>query len=404
MTSVKHNTYRQFFPSLNGNNQDVVYLDSAASTQVPEAVLSSIQQYYSQGHANVHRASHRFARQSTNAFELARKTIAEFIGAKASNVILTSGSTQASNIIASGLSNTIQAGDEIWVSELEHHSNLVPWQQLALRCKAIIKPIPVLENGDINLDFLRENINERCKIIAIAHVSNSIGAMLPVPEICRLAHQYGAKVVVDGAQAVAHLDVDVKRLGCDYYFFSGHKLYAPTGIGALYGTTEALESLAPSIFGGEMINHVSMQESSWNSLPYRLEAGTPNIVGAIGLAAAVDFLAQFPIKERLQHERSLLNYTLQQLSQHPSVELVGKPMMRVGSIAFNLTNIHPQDAATLFDQYNIALRCGHHCAMPLNAKLAPQGSIRLSLGIYNSVEDIDLMLSSIDSLVELFDE
>ncbi|MGY5449671.1 aminotransferase class V-fold PLP-dependent enzyme [Agarivorans sp. MS3-6] len=404
MTSVKHNTYRQFFPSLNGNNQDVVYLDSAASTQVPEAVLSSIQQYYSQGHANVHRASHRFARQSTNAFELARKTIAEFIGAKASNVILTSGSTQASNIIASGLSNTIQAGDEIWVSELEHHSNLVPWQQLALRCKAIIKPIPVLENGDINLDFLRENINERCKIIAIAHVSNSIGAMLPVPEICRLAHQYGAKVVVDGAQAVAHLDVDVKRLGCDYYFFSGHKLYAPTGIGALYGTTEALECLAPSIFGGEMINHVSMQESSWNSLPYRLEAGTPNIVGAIGLAAAVDFLAQFPIKERLQHERSLLNYTLQQLSQHPSVELVGKPMMRVGSIAFNLTNIHPQDAATLFDQYNIALRCGHHCAMPLNARLAPQGSIRLSLGIYNSVEDIDLMLSSIDSLVELFDE
>ncbi|WP_163132825.1 aminotransferase class V-fold PLP-dependent enzyme [Agarivorans sp. Alg241-V36] len=404
MTSLKHTRYRQFFPSLNGTNQPFAYLDSAASTQVPEVVLKDIEQYYRQGHANVHRASHSFARHATNAFELARKTLAEFIGAKAQNVIWTSGTTQAANLLADGLAHLVEEDDEIWVSELEHHSNLVPWQQLALKRKAVLKAIPVLDNGDIDLAYFRQQLSEKCKIVAVAHVSNSIGATQPIPELSRLAHQYGAKIVVDGAQAVAHLDVDVNRLACDYYLFSGHKLYGPTGIGVLYGTEQALELLEPSVFGGEMISKVSLETSTWNSLPYRLEAGTPNISGAIGLASAIRFLAQFPLKERLSHERQLLAYALKQLKQHPKVELVGEPMMRVGIIAFNLRGVHPQDAATLFDQYNVALRCGHHCAMPLSHRLSPEGSIRLSLGLYNNQQDIDQAIEAIDKIMELFDE
>ncbi|WP_411991168.1 aminotransferase class V-fold PLP-dependent enzyme [Agarivorans sp. DSG3-1] len=404
MTSLKHTRYRQFFPSLNGNNQQIAYLDSAASTQVPEQVLSEIEKYYRQGHANVHRASHSFARNATNAFELARKTIAEFIGAKAQNIIFTSGTTQAVNLLADGLAHLVAEGDHIWLSEMEHHSNLVPWQQLAKRNNAELKVIPVLENGDIDLGYFRQHISDKCKIVAVTHVSNSIGAMQPIPELSRIAHQVGAKIVVDGAQAVAHLDIDVNRLGCDYYLFSGHKLYGPTGIGVLYGTEQALEQIKPSVFGGEMISKVSFEQSTWNTLPYRLEAGTPNIIGAIGLASAVQFLNQFPLKERLSVERSLLNYALQKLEQHPQVELVGKPMMRVGIIAFNLRNVHPQDAATLFDQYNVALRCGHHCAMPLSNTLSPRGSIRLSLGIYSEQSDIDQALDAINKIMELFDD
>ncbi|WP_055731387.1 aminotransferase class V-fold PLP-dependent enzyme [Agarivorans gilvus] len=403
MTSLKHTPYRQYFPSLTTNNQ-LAYLDSAASTQVPEAVLSAMDKYYRQGHGNVHRASHSFARLATNAFESARKSIAQFIGAESQNIIWTSGSTQACNILARGLAQQLNQGDEIWISELEHHSNLVPWQQLAQQQKAKLRAIPILENGDLNLAYFRENLSDKCKIVAVSQVSNAIGSIQPVPEISRLAHQVGAKVVVDGAQAVAHLSVDVQRLGCDYYYFSGHKLYGPTGIGVLYGTESALELLEPSNFGGEMISKVAIEQSQWNSLPYRLEAGTPNIVGAIGLAAAIEFLSQFPSQQRLQHERDLLAYALRKLQQHPAVELVGQPMMRTGLIAFNLRGIHPQDAATLFDQYNVAVRCGHHCAMPLGNKLSPQGSIRLSLGLYNDQQDIDQALEAIDKIMELFDE
>ncbi|WP_432452700.1 aminotransferase class V-fold PLP-dependent enzyme [Agarivorans sp. QJM3NY_29] len=404
MTSAKQHIYRRYFPSLNRENQQLTYLDSAASTQVPKAVLNAIQNYYQHGHGNVHRASHQFARQATNAFESARKTIAEFIGSKADNIIWTSGTTQGCNMLANGLAYSLTEGDEIWVSELEHHSNLVPWQQLAARTRATLKCIPILNNGDIDIDNFKEHFSEKCKILAVSHVSNSIGALLPIPELVRHAQQYGAKVIVDGAQAIAHLDVNVERLGCDYYLFSGHKVYGPTGIGVLYGKTEALEALQPSIFGGEMISQVSCETSTWNRLPYRLEAGTPNIVGAIGLAAALKFLKQFPLKERLNHERSLLNYALTKLREHPKVELIGTPMMRVGLISFVLKGIHPQDAATLFDQYNIALRCGHHCAMPLSKKLAKQGSIRLSLGLYNTQQEIDKLIEAIDNIMELFDE
>ncbi len=403
MTSLKHTPYRQYFPSLSTNNQ-FAYLDSAASTQVPEAVLAAMDKYYRQGHGNVHRASHSFARLATNAYESARTSIAEFVGAQSQNIILTSGSTQACNLLAKGLAYQLNQGDEIWISELEHHSNLVPWQQLAKQKKVTLRAIPIQENGDLNLAYFRDNLSSKCKIVAVAQVSNAIGSIQPIPEISRLAHKVGAKVVVDGAQAIAHLAVDVQRLGCDYYYFSGHKLYGPTGIGVLYGTESALELLEPSDFGGEMIAKVAIEQSEWNTLPYRLEAGTPNIVGAIGLAAAIQFLNQFPKQQRLQHERDLLNYALNKLQQHPAVELVGKPMMRTGLIAFNLLNVHPQDAATLFDQYNVAVRCGHHCAMPLGNKLSPQGSIRLSLGLYNDQQDIDQAVDAIDKIMELFDE
>ncbi|WP_026960607.1 aminotransferase class V-fold PLP-dependent enzyme [Aliagarivorans taiwanensis] len=398
---MSQTAFRSLFPCFSTKDRFPVYLDSAASTQLPQSVIDAQVNYCRAGHANVNRSGHTLARQATDKFNQTRQLVAAHIGAQAEQLIWTSGTTDAINTVASGLTHLLTADDEIWTTELEHHANLVTWQQLAATTGASLRYIPVLENGDLDIAHFEAQLSKRCKLVAIAHVSNTTGTINPVARVARLAQQFDAKVLVDGAQAVAHLKVDVNQLDCDYYVFSGHKMYGPTGIGALYGKPAALDALQPSKFGGEMISKVSLSGSEWNQLPYRLEAGTPNIIGALGMGAAAQFLADIEFNERHRHERQLLSYALQQLSTHPEVELLAKPMLQTSVIAFRLRDIHPQDAATLLDQQGIALRCGHHCAMPLSAKLSDVGSLRISFGLYNEPADVDALMQAIDHCVEL---
>ncbi|RKF19830.1 cysteine desulfurase [Alginatibacterium sediminis] len=403
MTDIFAQQVQEQFSLFRHTKAAEIYLDNAASTQVPDSVLNCVLNHYQSGHGNVHRASHSFARNSTLRFESARDVVADWINAQQrENIIWTSGTTDAINLIADGLAHTINAGDEILVSTLDHHSNLVPWQMLAKRCNAHLREIPILANGDLDLEHFSAMLNPKVKIVALPHVANTIGCVLPIAQITRLCHDVNALCIVDGAQAIAHQPIDVQRLGCDFYVFSGHKMYAPTGIGVLYGKTTALELLKPSRFGGEMISKVSFDSSSWNVLPYRLEAGTPNIVGAIAIAAAIRFIEQWPVKQRLAHEQDLLHYAIKRLTQHPLVEILASPTLHSSAIAFNLKNIHPQDAAVLFDQQDLALRAGSHCASPLTQQLSPQGMLRISFALYNQLSDIDTLMTAIDMIEDLY--
>ncbi|MCZ0753837.1 aminotransferase class V-fold PLP-dependent enzyme [Aeromonas enteropelogenes] len=406
MNQQQHDRLRSQFPALaqEVNGHPLVYLDNAATTQKPQAVLDAINHYYRADNANVHRAAHALSGRATRAFEDARETVARFINAPRSHeVIWTRGTTEAINLVAQswGMSE-LKAGDEILLSTLEHHANIVPWQLVAQRTGAVIRVIPLDERGDLDMTAYRALLGPRTRLVSIAHVSNALGTVNPVAEIVAAAKAVGALTLIDGAQAVAHLDVDVQAIGCDFYAFSGHKLYGPTGIGVLWGRTALLERMPPWQAGGEMIDMVSFSGTTFNTLPFKFEAGTPHIAGAIGLAAAIDFVMEQDRGLLASHEEALTDYLVAGLRQVPGLHLVGEPGQRAGAVSFLLTDIHPQDAATLLDMQGIALRVGHHCAMPLMDSLGIGGTIRASLACYNNRDDVDALLAALHKLSDFF--
>lgn len=406
MNQQQHDRLRGQFPALaqEVNGHPLVYLDNAATTQKPQAVLDAINHYYRADNANVHRAAHALSGRATRAFEDARETVARFINAPRSHeVIWTRGTTEAINLVAQswGMSE-LRAGDEIVLSTLEHHANIVPWQLVAQRTGAVIRVIPLDERGDLDIAAYLALLGPRTRLVSVAHVSNALGTVNPVKEMVAAAKAVGALTLIDGAQAVAHLEVDVQAIGCDFYAFSGHKLYGPTGIGVLWGRTELLERMPPWQAGGEMIDRVSFSGTTFNTLPFKFEAGTPHIAGAIGLAAAIGFVMEQDKDSLASHEAALTDYLVAGLQQVPGLCLVGEPGQRAGAVSFLLDDIHPQDAATLLDMQGIALRVGHHCAMPLMESLGIGGTMRASLACYNNRDDVDALLAALHKLRDFF--
>ncbi|KLV37574.1 hypothetical protein SH16_03829 [Aeromonas caviae] len=406
MNQQQHDRLRGQFPALaqEVNGHPLVYLDNAATTQKPQAVLDAINHYYRADNANVHRAAHALSGRATRAFEDARETVARFINAPRSHeVIWTRGTTEAINLVAQswGMSE-LRAGDEIVLSTLEHHANIVPWQLVAQRTGAVIRVIPLDERGDLDMAAYLALLGPRTRLVSVGHVSNALGTVNPVKEMVAAAKAVGALSLIDGAQAVAHLEVDVQAIGCDFYAFSGHKLYGPTGIGVLWGHTALLERMPPWQAGGEMIDRVSFSGTTFNTLPFKFEAGTPHIAGTIGLAAAIDFVMEQDRDSLASHEAALTDYLIAGLQQVPGLRLVGEPGQRAGAVSFLLEDIHPQDAATLLDMQGIALRVGHHCAMPLMESLGIGGTMRASLACYNNRDDVDALLAALHKLSDFF--
>tara|TARA_R110001583_G_scaffold26533_18_gene95593 strand:+ start:10815 stop:12041 length:1227 start_codon:yes stop_codon:yes gene_type:complete len=398
---------RAQFPILNQqvNDHPLVYLDNAATTQKPQSVIDAICHYYQSSNANVHRASHALSNIATSLFEQSRVKVQTFINAQRSEeIIWTKGTTEGINLLANVFAEQLQVGDEIIISAVEHHANIVPWQMLAKKTGALIKVIPLTFAHCLDLEIFKALLSEKTKIVSIAHVSNALGIINPIKEIIDLAHQQGAKVIIDGAQAVAHIDVDVQQLDCDFYLFSGHKLFAPTGIGVLYGKYDLLDQLPAWQGGGEMIKSVSFEQTIYNQLPFKFEAGTPNIAGAIGLGAAIDFVNGLDTNITQQHEKSLLEYTEAALNNMPDVSVFAKGLNKSGAISFIVKGEHSADIAMLLNAQGIAVRSGSHCAMPLMSVLSCNGTIRVSFSIYNTINEAKLFITSLQSVVELLKE
>lgn len=397
---------RRDFPILQQqvNGQPLVYLDNAATTQKPEVVIEAISHYYRHDNANVHRGAHTLSDRATVAFENARTTVARFLNSPApSQVIWVRGATEAINLVAHSWGrSTLQAGDRILVSYLEHHSNIVPWQMVAAATGAEVVPIPVTDNGELDLDALAALLDERVRLVAVNHVSNALGTINPVAEITRMAQAVGARVMVDGSQATAHMAVDVQAIGCDFYAFSGHKLFGPTGIGVLWGKASVLEAMPPFLGGGEMIETVSFSGSTWNTLPFKFEAGTPNIAGAIGLAAAIDYLGTLDMAAAAQHEVALLEQSIALGAGVEGLRRIGNPAHSVGIFSFVIDGIHPSDLGMLLDQQGIAVRTGHHCTQPLMAHYQLPGTVRSSYSLYNTAEDVERLFAGIHKAKRLF--
>lgn len=398
---------RADFPVLNQmvNDEPLIYLDNAATTQKPQAVLDVLNHYYLQDNANVHRGVHTLAERATAEFEAARKKVQQFIHANSNKeIIFTKGTTDSLNIIAQSYGEFIQAGDEIVISKMEHHANLIPWQQLAKRKQAVLRYIPLTADGHLDVQAAKTIINEKTAIVALAQVSNVLGTVNPVKEMAQLAHQHQAIMVVDGAQAVAHMPVDVQDLDCDFYCFSGHKMCGPTGIGVLYGKQALLEKMEPVAFGGEMIDFVDLYESTWTELPWKFEAGTPNIAGAIGLGAAIDYLEKIGMQTIHDYEQAIVAELLPKLQQIEGLTIYGpqNPTEHTAVIAFNLDHLHPHDVASALDMQGIAVRAGHHCAQPLIKELGCFATARASFYFYNTKEEADQLVAAILATKEFF--
>lgn len=398
---------RADFPVLNQmvNDEPLIYLDNAATTQKPQAVLDVLNHYYLHDNANVHRGVHTLAERATAEFEAARKKVQQFIHANSNKeIIFTKGTTDSLNIVAQSYGEFIQAGDEIVISKMEHHANLIPWQQLAKRKQAVLRYIPLTADGHLDVQVAKTIINEKTAIVALAQVSNVLGTVNPVKEIAQLAHQHQAIMVVDGAQAVAHMPVDVQDLDCDFYCFSGHKMCGPTGIGVLYGKQTLLEKMEPVAFGGEMIDFVDLYESTWTELPWKFEAGTPNIAGAIGLGAAIDYLEKIGMQTIHEYEQAIVAELLPKLQQIEGLTIYGpqNPAEHTAVIAFNLDHLHPHDVASALDMQGIAVRAGHHCAQPLIKELGCFATARASFYFYNTKEEADQLVAAILATKEFF--
>ncbi|MEC0332875.1 cysteine desulfurase [Paenibacillus macerans] len=386
------------------NWHPLVYLDSAASSQKPVQVLEALKHYYEWDNANVHRGVHTLGSRATDAYEGAREKVARFIGAaRREEIIFTRGTTTSLNLVASSYgAASVNEGDEIVITPMEHHSNLIPWQQLALKKKAVLKYIPLQPDGHIALEDAEKTITGKTKIVATSYVSNVLGVVNPVKELAAIAHRHGAVMVVDGAQSTPHMKVNVQDLDCDFYAFSGHKMCAPTGIGVLYGKKHLLESMEPIEYGGEMIDDVGLYESSWKELPWKFEGGTPIIAGAVGLAAAIDFLEGIGLEEIHRHEAKLAAYAMNRLSEIEGLTLYGPREREVGLLTFNLEDIHPHDVATVLDASGIAIRAGHHCCQPLMRWLEASATARASLYLYNTEQDIDRLAEALIQTKEYF--
>ncbi len=385
------------------NNSDLVYLDNASTSQKPQAVLDTINSVYTKSNANVHRALYSLGTEATEKYEDSRKKIANFIGADSEKeIIFTSGATESLNLLAYSLSSDLCPEDEILISEMEHHSNIIPWQRLAKRTGAKIQYIPITIDGELDLSEVNNLFNSNTKIVSLTHVSNVLGTINPIKKISSMAHQYGAVLIIDGAQGAAHKKINVKDLGCDFYAFSGHKMLGPTGSGVLWGKLNLLDHMEPFMSGGEMIDKVTMTSATWNEVPYKFEAGTPNFIQAIGLGAAVEYLESIGMDEITDHENELTSYALSKLQTINNIKIHGSGNNRIGVVSFNIENIHPHDLAQFLNEYNIALRVGHHCAQPLLSKLNETSTARLSTYLYNDEEDIDKLCSALQEIIGYF--
>lgn len=381
----------------------LVYLDNAATTQKPQAVIDAITAYYTTYNSNIHRASHHLANLATEAHEDARKKIQHYINAQhAREVIFTRGTTEAINLVAFSFGEAfIEPGDEVIVTELEHHSNFVPWQMMCERRGARFRVVPFDKNGELRLEVYENLLSEKTRLVAFNHVSNSLGTINPAKQIIRMAHEVGAAVLVDAAQAVQHTKHDVQALDADFYVFSGHKMYGPTGIGVLYGKEAWLQRMPPYQGGGEMIDQVSIEKTTYNQIPYKFEAGTPNIVGPIGLAAAIDYLNALSFEDVVAHEDALLEYGREKLSEIENLTIYGHANQRTSILSFNIAGIHHYDLGTLLDTHGIAVRTGHHCTQPIMTALGIDGTVRASLAIYNTRGDIDALVTAIQKVLKL---
>lgn len=397
---------REQFPILHQeiNGHPLVYLDNAATSQKPQVVIDAVKRYYEWENSNVHRGVHTLGSRATDAYEGAREKVARFINAESSEqIIFTRGTTTALNLVASSYARSVCGpGDEIVLTEMEHHSNLIPWQQAAIAVGATLKYIPLQSDGTIRVEDVEALVTERTKVVAIAYVSNVMGVVHPVKQIAEIAHRHGAVIVVDGAQSTPHMKVDVQDLDCDFYALSGHKMCAPTGIGALYGKKALLESMEPIEFGGEMINDVGLYESNWKELPWKFEGGTPIIAGAVGLGAAIDFLEEIGMDAIERHEAQLANYAMDRISEIEGISIYGPRKRKVGLITFNLGDVHPHDVATVLDAQGIAIRAGHHCCQPLMRWLKVSSTARASFYLYNTEEDVDRLVSALIQTKEYF--
>lgn len=380
----------------------LIFLDNSATTQKPTKVIKAVKEYYEQDNANVHRGIYKLAQKSTVLYEKAHEVVANFIGAEFEEIIFTKGTTEGLNLLAYSLGKNLNAGDEIVLSEMEHHSNIVPWQQIAKEKGAVLKFIPITKEYRLDMEKAAELITEKTKIVSIVHMSNVLGTINPVKEIAELAHEVGAVMIVDAAQSVPHLPVNVKESNCDFLVFSGHKMCAPTGIGVLYGRKELLKEMQPFLYGGDMIKEVTFEQSTWNELPWKFEAGTPNLAGAAGLLAAVEYLQEIGMNNVEAHGKKLMKYALEKLSVIPEVTVIGPAEVenRGPIISLNIEGMHPHDLSEMLDRENIAVRGGFHCAMPLFSKLGLDGSIRASFYIYNSKEDADRLVNAVMKAVE----
>lgn len=397
---------RKLFPILDQevNGHPLVYLDSAATSQKPIQVIEAVKRYYEWDNSNVHRGVHTLGSRATDAYEGAREKVRAFINASSTQeIIFTRGTTTALNLVATSYGRAVcVAGDEIVITPMEHHSNLIPWQQVAKATGATLKYIPLQPDGTISLEDVERTITDRTKIVSVAYVSNVMGVINPVKEIAAIAHKHGAKMVVDGAQSTPHLKVDVQDLDCDFYAFSGHKMCAPTGIGALYGKKELLNQMEPIEFGGEMIDFVELQDSTWKELPWKFEGGTPIIAGAVGLGAAIDFLNEIGLDNIHKHEEQLAAYAIERMSGIEDLVIYGPRKRSSGLVTFNLGDVHPHDVATVLDAEGVAVRAGHHCCQPLMRWLKASATTRASFYLYNTEEDIDRLVGALLRTKEYF--
>lgn len=375
----------------------LVYFDNGATTQKPVKVIEAVDRYYLTINSNIHRGVHYLSNEATDAFEQARKRVATFINAPESReVIFTKGTTESINLVANSLAGfLLKEGDEVIVTEMEHHANIVPWQMVCERVGAKLKVVPISDSGELLVESLDSLLTERVKIIAFAHVSNVLGTINPVQEICAKAHERGILTLVDGAQGIAHQTVDVQSLGCDFYVFSGHKMYAPMGTGVLWGKASLLESMPPYQGGGEMIDKVSFTGTTYNVIPYKFEAGTPDVGGVIGLMAAIDYLTEIDFGSALEYEEGVMHYAYESLKQIEGLRFIGDAKRRTGVISFILNGAHPYDVGSILDHQGIAVRTGHHCAQPLMDRFAIPGTVRASFSIYNTTEEVDKLVSGL---------
>ena len=398
--------FRADFPALHQrvHGKPLAYLDSAASTQRPQAVIDAMVAQERRNHANVHRGVHRLSQRSTEAYEGAREKVRAFVNASGSQeIIFTRGATESINLVAASLGRTrLNPGDEVLITWMEHHSNIVPWQMICAQTGARLVAVPMTPAGELDMEEYERLLSERTRIVAVGHVSNALGTINPVQAVIARAHEAGAVVLVDGAQAAPHLRIDVQALDCDFYAFSGHKMFGPTGTGVLYGKSALLDAMPPYQSGGEMILTVTFEETTYNTLPYKFEAGTPNITGAVGLGAAIDYLSAIDFDDLARHEADLLQYATHRLRELPEIRLIGTAPAKAGVVSFTLGDIHAHDLGTVVDLEGVAIRTGHHCAMPVMEHFQVPATARASFALYNNREDVDRLLLGLERARELF--
>jgi cysteine desulfurase / selenocysteine lyase len=381
----------------------LVYLDNAATTQKPQPVIDALTRYYTEFNANVHRGVHELSEVASEAYEQSRRTLAAFFNAAEPEIVFTRNATESINLVARTFGRSrVGAGDEVVISAMEHHSNIVPWQLLCEERGAHLRVAPIDDRGELILDAFEALLTDRTKIVAITHMSNALGTVNPVEEIVRIAHGHGVPVLLDGSQAAYHMPIDVKALDCDFYAATGHKLYGPTGIGVLYAKAAHLDAMPPFLGGGDMISSVTFEKSTWNVIPHKFEAGTPDIAGAIGLGVAIDYIQSIGLAQIAEHEEDLLAYGTERLSSLPGVRLVGTARRKASILSFVLDGVHPHDIGTIVDREGVAIRTGHHCAQPVMQRFGVPATARASLAMYNTREDIDTLVRALERVREVF--